>query len=271
MREKPIFSGARAKNYTFRPQWTLEHVSDILEEAKLPANPVIIDLGSGTGQFTQFILRLQKDATVYAVEPSDDMRNQAQKALAGNPNFFSVKADAFNFSSQIPNKADLIVASQAAHWWSPPRINEEQEAVVIKNLQAVSKARTAIAYAYYNLGFADQRSDVGEDIHQSLKEFLPSYGRNQTELSNANAFEADRFSSQIAGIQTSNAELSPMQHTRTSFFDWLQSYSFVDNDALAKGTSLRAELEATFNKHVNKDGTVTIPIFAKTHMGFTPS
>jgi len=270
MTQKQIFSGTRAKTYASRPQWTEEHVAKILEQAKLPTNPIIIDLGSGTGQFTKFLLNLVNDATVYAVEPSKDMRLQAEKKLDDYPNFYSIAAGASNFANKIRSKADFIVASQAAHWWSPPRLSAENERVVTDNIRSVSTAKTFIAYAYYNLGFSDNVSEIGEDIHRILNESLASYSRNQTELSDANAFKADKFSNQIEGISTQDDELTPMSHDKASFFEWLQSYSFVDDGALNDGTVLKQKLEDAFNKHVNNKGNVTIPIFAQTHMGTAP-
>ena len=91
-------------------------VLDWLEEASgLKQQSIIADVGSGTGIFTRLLL--ERNYTVYAVEPNDAMRVAAEEALNGVPGFHSVKGTA-EATGLDADSVDLIVCAQAFHWFN---------------------------------------------------------------------------------------------------------------------------------------------------------
>ncbi len=82
-----------------------------------PENP-IADIGSGTGILTE--LFLQNANPIFAVEPNEPMRRQAEKSLAQFNNFHSIPATAEAIT--LPAQSvDFILAGQAFHWFDRPR------------------------------------------------------------------------------------------------------------------------------------------------------
>jgi SAM-dependent methyltransferase len=61
-------------------------------------------------------LLLHAGATVFGVEPNDEMRAAAEHALSKNPNFLSVNASAEE-TTLAAGAFDLITAGQAFHWF----------------------------------------------------------------------------------------------------------------------------------------------------------
>jgi SAM-dependent methyltransferase len=79
---------------------------------------VVCDLGSGTGIFSRLLL--DAGATVYAVEPNEDMRSAAEGELGDNERFHSVagRAEATTLPDGV---CDLVTAAQSFHWFDAER------------------------------------------------------------------------------------------------------------------------------------------------------
>jgi SAM-dependent methyltransferase len=99
-----------------RPDYTPEAFTTFQQVAKLPRQAVVLDIGSGTGMVTRHLLDLFD--TVYAVEPTLEMRVIAERDLGGRPGFYSLdgKAEGIPLSD---NFVDLITVGQAIHWFQP--------------------------------------------------------------------------------------------------------------------------------------------------------
>jgi ubiquinone/menaquinone biosynthesis C-methylase UbiE len=74
----------------------------------------IADVGSGTGILTRQLL--SHGYELYAVEPNEAMRQEAEKASTNDPHFHSVdgKAEATTLANQ---SVDFITCAQAFHWF----------------------------------------------------------------------------------------------------------------------------------------------------------
>ena len=107
----------KAKSYNqYRPDYAQEAVSDFKVLSNLPKSTVVMDVGSGTGTLTRHLL--EHFDTVYAVEPTNEMREIAEKHLSSFPGFFSVAEQAEN--TLLPdNSVELITVGQAIHWFQP--------------------------------------------------------------------------------------------------------------------------------------------------------
>jgi ubiquinone/menaquinone biosynthesis C-methylase UbiE len=97
----------------FRPSYPAE-ILDPINEIGLTESSVVADLGSGTGIFTQIILK--SGCQVYAVEPNESMREIAELNLSQNANFKSVNGTGEN--TNLPDHSiDIITVAQAFHWF----------------------------------------------------------------------------------------------------------------------------------------------------------
>lgn len=82
----------------------------------------IADVGSGTGILTRQLL--ERGPVVYAVEPNDDMRAQADLALGSCPNYRSICAVA-EHTTLDDRSVDVVTAAQAFHWFDPVAFRSE--------------------------------------------------------------------------------------------------------------------------------------------------
>ena len=88
----------------------------------VPPPAVVADIGCGTGIFTKQLLSAGFE--VYAVEPNDAMRGEAERSLKAQPRFHSVKGAAE--STTLPDHfADLITSAQAFHWFDHAKAKAE--------------------------------------------------------------------------------------------------------------------------------------------------
>lgn len=81
-----IFNGVGEIYAKFRPTYPATLFNYLYSEIGIKPNSTIADIGSGTGIFTQELLK--NNITVYAVEPNSDMRKIAEKNLKNIPGFF---------------------------------------------------------------------------------------------------------------------------------------------------------------------------------------
>src|SRR5688572_11749971 len=97
-----------------RPSYPAGLFDVLRDECGLGPSSVVADLGSGTGIFTRLLL--ERGATVHAVEPNDDMRGEAERTLASEPRFHSVKGTA-EATTLAAGSIHLVTAAQAFHWF----------------------------------------------------------------------------------------------------------------------------------------------------------
>jgi ubiquinone/menaquinone biosynthesis C-methylase UbiE len=113
----------RVENYVrYRPGYPAEVLPALARECGLTRKDKVADLASGTGIWTRTLL--ENGNEVYAIEPNQEMRQAAERLLAGFPNFTTVdgKAEA----TTLPDASvDFVTAAQAAHWFDRPRARRE--------------------------------------------------------------------------------------------------------------------------------------------------
>ena len=104
-----------------RPRYP-EALADFLRDYGLKPGAVVLDAGSGTGLFSELLL--SRGATVYGVEPNEEMRQEAVGRLHANEHFISLPKSAE--SSGMPGASvDLITAAQAFHWFDLDKTKRE--------------------------------------------------------------------------------------------------------------------------------------------------
>src|SRR5579871_3572041 len=87
----------------------------------------VLDIGAGTGLFSQFIYDLNPGLQFTLIDLSAEMLDVARERFEGEPNFEFVQMD---FSKdQLPGKFDLIISSLAIH-----HLEDADKARLYKNI-----------------------------------------------------------------------------------------------------------------------------------------
>ena len=105
----------KVENYVkYRPSYPPAVIALLASECGLTPDSIIADVGSGTGIFSELLLR--NGNTVYGVEPNRGMRAAATRLLQNHVSFHSIdgQAEATGLSE---SSVDLITAGQAFHWF----------------------------------------------------------------------------------------------------------------------------------------------------------
>ena len=107
---------SRVENYVrYRPSYPPEIVGLLRHECGLLTGSVVADIGSGTGIFSELLLK--DGLRVVGVEPNAEMRTAGERSLEAYPRFSSVEGTAE--ATSLPDASvDLITAAQAFHWFN---------------------------------------------------------------------------------------------------------------------------------------------------------
>ena len=114
---------SRVENYIrFRPGYPPAVLEVLRAECALTADSVVADVGSGTGIFSAVLL--ENGNPVCGIEPNDEMRQAAERLLAGEERFTSVKGTA-EATTLADGSVEVITAAQAFHWFDRTRARDE--------------------------------------------------------------------------------------------------------------------------------------------------
>ena len=106
----------------FRPTYPKDLIDYLYSQIGFDQESVIADIGSGTGICSRLLI--ERGSLVYCVEPNGDMRQTAEKDLAGFRNFISIGAPAENTGLK-DKSVDYITAAQAFHWFNRQMFRSE--------------------------------------------------------------------------------------------------------------------------------------------------
>lgn len=121
------FSNRVTDYVRYRPSYPAAVLECLSREFGLRPAHRIADVGSGTGIFTELLLK--NGNTVYAVEPNRKMRRAAQAALATFPGFVSVSGSAE--ATTLPAASvDWVTAAQAFHWFDVEKARREAQRIL---------------------------------------------------------------------------------------------------------------------------------------------
>lgn len=118
----------KAEDYAaYRPPYAAAAIRALYESVGLDSNWVVADIGSGTGNVCRHLL--ERVATVFAVEPNDAMRHQAERLLGKLDGFVSIKGTAED--TTLPAKSvNLITVGQAFHWFDVEQAEREFDRIL---------------------------------------------------------------------------------------------------------------------------------------------
>lgn len=113
-----------------------ENYGTILQEVATRVDGKVIEFGIGTGNLTKFVLAKTNDIT--GVEPSDKMREEAQKKL---PDTEIVSGDFLNFP-QPDKPVDAFISSYAFH-----HLTNEEKQTAANNYASLLKTGGKVVFA----------------------------------------------------------------------------------------------------------------------------
>lgn len=242
--------GNRVANYAkYRPSYPDKVLDYLQHECHLTSESVIADIGSGTGIFTKLLL--DRGFTVYAVEPNDSMRHEAEKQLKLLPGFYSLNGTAEN--TNLPDKnTNLIVCAQAFHWFNNAETRAEFKRILapyghvalIWNNRCIDADDFAIAY---ELLLKQQSSDYERINHQNLTEadFVAFYHNGKYSLAKFSNYQVFNFA-QLAGRAFSS--------------------SYVPAEDTPEGHMFSIQLKAIFDQY-QTNGTVMFRYDTEVYLG----
>lgn len=230
----------RVANYVkYRPGYPLEVLDYLQKECDLEPGSVVADVGAGTGIFTKLLI--EKGYKVYAVEPNDAMREEADRQLEAFPTYHSMTgtADKTGLSAK---SIDMIICAQAFHWFNTAEAKAEFQRILKPGGQAAliwnnrDVAADAFATAYDELLKTLSDGDYERINHQNLApaDFERFYKDGQytlTKFPNQQVFDFE----QLAGRAFSS--------------------SYVPAEDTEAGKAFKIELKAIFDAY-QQDGKV---------------
>lgn len=229
-----------------RPKYAPELFSYLKEKLALTSATTIADIGSGTGIFTEQLL--DQGYHVYAVEPNQDMRRQAEKNLGKRANFVSIAGDAEN--TTLPaNSVDYVTAAQAFHWFDQARFRQKCQRILKADGKVIIVYNSRIADAICN---------------QKLAALLKQYCPNFHGFSNGIAAVDCRqfFTGNCDTFQTENDQ----EYTRQGFVNRTLSSSY----SLKAGDKNYEQFVAAVGKlfdQLAQDGKLLVPMKTEAYIG----
>ncbi len=162
MDSKERFSDRVNDYHKHRPTYPVQIISILQKEKALPPDAVVADIGSGTGMLTKLFFAQTK--TVYAVEPNEAMRLQAEKDFYDVLNFVSINGSA-EATTLPPASLDLITAAQAFHWFDRDKTRFEFKRILKPN------GFVALVWNYRDI----ENDDLQRDYENILRTHIPRY------------------------------------------------------------------------------------------------
>lgn len=227
------FSGKADVYAAARPSYPKELFTFLKSEYHLGAGTVIADIASGTGKFTQPLV--QMGCKVYAVEPNDDMRSQAESLLGGYENFISVNGSAEN-TGLGDHSVDFISAAQAFHWFDPARFGAECKRIIKPS------GKVFMLYNYRNedAEITKRLSDICQRLCPKFKGFSGGVKSNNVESFFGGKCEVFTFKNDLC-------------YNRDTFVKRMLSSSYAPREGDENYNSFITELNAVFDDFSDND------------------
>jgi SAM-dependent methyltransferase len=238
----------RAESYAkYRPGYPDEMLAYL--GTLVPADALVADVGSGTGILTHRLLA--RGYIVYAVEPNEPMRREADRVLSAYRAFHSVngRAEATGLRKQ---SIDLITCAQAFHWFDPAKTRLEFRRIL------KSAGLTAIIWNERQ----DDDSDVGREYNDLLTRMVPDYQRVDHRRISAEEIHAFFAPNEVNLVTFRNYQVLD----RAGFQGRLISSSYVPNVGQPGHQEIVQAADRIFTKH-QIGGEVRIVYETKVYVG----
>lgn len=161
MNQPTQFTGKADIYSKYRPTYPTAYIDYLIEMSQVSSSSLIADIGAGTGILTQLLL--ERDLTVMAVEPNEDMRQSASQALQAYPKCTIINGTAEK-TGLADHSVDLITVAQAFHWFDQARFQQE--------CRRMGKLNAKVALVWNS---RDASSDLVKDNAALCQHFCPNF------------------------------------------------------------------------------------------------
>jgi ubiquinone/menaquinone biosynthesis C-methylase UbiE len=240
MANEQVFN-KRAENYVKGRPGYADGVTELLLNDILKPGDKIADVGSGTGIFAKAFIELGFD--VFCVEPSAEMRAQAEKIFAGNPHYIPVAASAEN--TTLPDHSvDLVTAASAFHWFDAERFHTECK-------------RILKPHGIF-LSVKNSRND-NDPFTRRQNEVSMALCRNFTALRQRSATSVPKLQRLFASHMKQQAFDFPLEYTKEKFIQRSLSSSYAPEPGTAEYQKYIEELWALMDEFYPGSDKMTVP------------
>ncbi|MEM9243941.1 MAG: class I SAM-dependent methyltransferase [Pseudomonadota bacterium] len=162
MKNTERFSKTVGHYQSYRPNYPKEMLDFLLTNKILSNDKIIADIGSGTGIFSQQLLRL--GLKVFAIEPNKAMREFAEQQLTDDANFVSINGAAEQ-TTLLDDSVDVISVATAFHWFDRQACRKEFKRILRDE---------GYVLLFWNLRLPELAL-VLQDYEQVLRHYCPTY------------------------------------------------------------------------------------------------
>lgn len=233
----------------FRPGYPRAMFEVLRAECDLRPDAVVADVGSGTGILSEVLLR--EGYRVFGVEPNREMREAAERLLAGYPRFVSVNGTA-EATTLAPHSVEFVTAGQAFHWFAR-RLTREEFARILKPGGWVMLAWNT-------------RRKAGTPLAEAYERLLLRYGTDYRAVDHENLTDeviAEFFAPGPVRVRSfESARALDYEHLE----GYLASASYAPGPGHPDHAPMLAELRAIFAA-CQRGGTVTLEYDTKVYLG----
>ena len=239
----------RVENYVrYRPDYPVEIILRLIELCQLDEKSDIIDIGSGTGIFSNRLL--EQGLNVTAVEPNKEMREAAEDRLCQYERFKSINgsAEQTNLSDA---SVDLIVSAQAFHWFHATETRRE--------FIRILKPTGSVALVWNQ---RDMQSPFQFDYDAMLQQHAPEYNdfnhMNMSDETIAQFFDSNSYKV----LNFKNNQSFDLQ----GFLGRMQSSSYTPALGAPGHDNLMALATSLFRQH-EVNGNISFDYNTRLHLG----
>ncbi len=111
-----------------RPSYPAEILNLLVNECGLLQSDRIADIGSGTGKFSELLLK--NNNVVFCIEPNKEMREAAEKIFNGCTNFISINGTAED-TGLDSHSVRFVTCAQAFHWFNHEKVKKEFSRILV--------------------------------------------------------------------------------------------------------------------------------------------
>lgn len=251
----------RGSAYVARTAYSESLIFETLEEVGLKQGDIVTDIGSGSGRFTEKLLKYGLE--VYAVEPSD-MRMQAEERLGASALFHSVQGEAVkpNIPKNVTGRVSAVCVGQAAHWWR----DQFKQAVDAWHEFLKPDGKAVLLTLHW-----DDAAPVCVEINNILKRVCPNYMTPPVRLlrSDSPGFSPEEHTRYLQPGTRGTKRIKEVRSVNEAAFRaQMSSFSFTphpDKDSENHARVLDSVMNS-FYKHAS-GGVLKIPIVTETYYG----
>lgn len=233
MRDPTTRFNGRVEHYLRHRPGYPEELPVYLESAgALFPDDVVADVGSGTGKLSEVFLR--RGHRVLGVEPNAEMREAAERCLAGWPRFTSVDGRAED-TGLSGGSVDVVAAGQAFHWFHREACRREFDRIIRPGGRVI-------------LVWNDRESRAGP-LMRGYESLLRTFGKDYDRVRRrgADAGEVEAF------FGSGGCRRTVLPHHQDldleGFRGRLLSSSYVPGPGETGHEAMLREMEALFRRH----------------------